>query len=97
MESVERQNELFKRLESSYMKRKKGETTIILENLDFAFSRSELAQINTLWLNEYKLRDIAKKIDRDENETFLALFHLSLKNDNRKTGNIKLKFSQIIG
>lgn len=74
-----------------------GETVIILDHLDFCFSRSELKDIRKSWFQGMTVPEISKKIGRDVNEIFLALFDMTF--DNRKNGrnNIILPLDQIRG
>ncbi|WP_078597133.1 hypothetical protein [Evansella clarkii] len=81
----------------NYMKNEPGESVIILDRFDLLFSRSELAEIKRLWMQGVSLPIIAKKLKRDENEVFLALFHLTFYNDGRKGEGIAIRISQIKG
>ncbi|MCR6116656.1 helix-turn-helix domain-containing protein [Salipaludibacillus agaradhaerens] len=76
---------------------KANEPVVILEELDFLFKRSELAEIHSLWNEGFSIADIAKRLKRDKNELFLAVFHLSMSNNSKKDNNIKIKMSQVIG
>ncbi|WP_078577342.1 helix-turn-helix domain-containing protein [Salipaludibacillus agaradhaerens] len=76
---------------------KANEPVVILEELDFLFKRSELAEIHSLWNEGFSITDIAKRLKRDKNELFLAVFHLSMSNNSKKDNNIKIKMSQVIG
>jgi hypothetical protein len=81
----------------NYMKNEPGESVIILEQFDLMFSRSELAQIKELWLKGVTLPEISERLNRDENELFLALFHLTFQTDGRKKERLWLPLSQIKG
>jgi hypothetical protein len=56
-----------------------GEFILILENLDFCWDEPELLELIELWKEELNLKTLATYFGRDEDETFLALFHLARK------------------
>ncbi|WP_416149478.1 hypothetical protein ACM26V_00315 [Salipaludibacillus sp. HK11] len=70
---------------------------VLLEDVDLMSNSSELTQIKKLWLEGVSLPEIAKTIKRSSNETFLALFHLSLDNKATNNANIRFTFRQLIG
>lgn len=96
---LDSQNKVIASLER-YMEYDRDETVIILEDFELRYTKAELAHIKDLWLEGLSVPQIAETLNRDENELFLAVFHLSLKNDSRKTkknDNIKMTVSQING
>lgn len=51
---------------------------IILEDLDFNFSDTEVERVKTLWRAGAHFKDICKGLkDREADEVFLLLLHLS--------------------
>lgn len=74
-----------------------GESVIILEDLDMLFSRSELALIKAEWVSGTNISDISKMFHREEDEVFLALFHMARNQRKNEKEPIILKFSQILG
>ncbi|SES03013.1 hypothetical protein [Salipaludibacillus aurantiacus] len=89
--------ETIKRMESVYLTKEPGETVVILEELDFTFTRSELAEIKRLWKKGVTLQEMTRKLYRNENELFLAVFHLTFQNRKNGTDGIALNLSQILG
>lgn len=81
----------------NYMVNEPGESVIILERFDLMFSRSELELIKRLWLEGVTLPELSKSLNRDENELFLALFHLTFQTDGRKKERLWLPLDQIKG
>lgn len=85
------------RLESQYMTREPGTTVFILDDFDLTFSESELAEIRRLWVDGHTTIQIANGINRNENEVFLAVFHLSMKNRHNRKDNIVMRVPQLRG
>ncbi len=50
---------------------------IILEDLDFEWEQSEMDKALDLWKEGYGVPDIAVKLNRKLDETFLLMMHLS--------------------
>lgn len=53
---------------------------IILEDLNFTWEEKVIDDVIVMWEKGFPLQDIAEKIERNNEETFLLLMHLSLKN-----------------
>lgn len=50
---------------------------IVLEDLDFLWDRSELREIVQMWQKNFSLHYMAEYLEREPDEIFLALLHLS--------------------
>lgn len=57
---------------------------IVLENLDFAWEEKAIDDVIVMWNKGVSLQDISKEVKRSNNETFLLLMDLSLKNKIKK-------------
>lgn len=58
---------------------------ILLENLEFGMSRSQLNQITDLHNSGMRFEEISKKVERDPYEVVLALLHQA------RTNNVRLR------
>jgi len=54
-----------------------SDNVFVLEDLELAFPRKQLSEITKRWNKGEELEDIAKSIERNPDEVFLALFHQS--------------------
>ncbi|QKS71680.1 hypothetical protein FLK61_34210 [Paenalkalicoccus suaedae] len=84
-------------IERKHMIREFGTTELLFDGMDLAFSVSELAEIRQLWVEGYTTIQIAKRLNRDKNEVFLAVFHLSFKNRKDRKDNIVMRVPQLRG
>jgi len=65
-----------------------SELTIILEDLDFSWFKHEISKVKELWALGEHIADIAKAVNRDQDEVALLITHLARKGkiEKRKTG-----------
>ena len=52
---------------------------IALEELDFSWRESEIADVVTMWTEGYHIADIAKKLSRKSEEVFVMLMDLAMR------------------
>lgn len=56
---------------------KHKEKIIILEDLDFLWSKETIEKVKIMWEMNIGLKGISKVVDREEDEVFLLLLHLA--------------------
>lgn len=56
---------------------KHKEKIVILEDLDFLWSKETIEKVKTMWEINIGLKGISKVVDREEDEVFLLLLHLA--------------------
>lgn len=68
--------------------RPQSELVVILEDLDFSWFKSEIATVKMMWQSGQHITNIAKAVERDQDEVALLIMHLARcgKIKKRKTG-----------
>jgi len=61
-----------------------SELTIILEDLDFSWFKHEISKVKELWALGEHIADIAKAVNRDQDEVALLIMHLARNRKIRK-------------
>ena len=67
-------------LEKRFMKNKPGQTVYLFEELDLTWTKQEMKDFIYLWKEGRSLESLSKYFKRDENETALMIFYLSMRN-----------------
>lgn len=60
---------------------------IILENIDFTWDTETISDVVKMWKEEKPLKDIAKAVGRNKEDTFCLLLDLSMKGSIKKRKN----------
>lgn len=63
---------------------------IILDDIEFAWNKSDIEKVIKLWKYGISFKEIVKRINRDGDEVFLLLLHLSRKGQIKKRKNYLL-------
>jgi hypothetical protein len=87
------ENHVIGRIEAAYMTKRRRDTYLALDDLDFDFTWSlgEVREMKHLWNEGTALEEIAEHFDRDIDECFILLFDLARK------GKIKYRKNSIYG
>lgn len=64
---------------------------IILEDLDFSWFTKEIALVQKMWEQGLHIAELAKTVDRDQDEVALLIMHLA------RQGKIQLRKSGVFG
>lgn len=70
---------------------KQSEVTIILEDIEFCWKNKDIDKVKNLWKANKSLQIIAAEVDRNCDEVFLLLMHLS------RAGEIKKRPGYVWG
>lgn len=85
------ENRAIRQLEGYHMKREHGKLYVVCENLDFTWSRDDVAAFRELWREGHAVPDIAKYFNRKEEEIALLVI------DQSRKGFIKQRRGGLLG
>lgn len=69
--------------------RPKEELVIALDDLDFSWYRQEVERVKKLWIYGWHIADIAKQMQRKQDEVAILIMHLARKGEiKRRKGGI---------
>jgi hypothetical protein len=70
------------------LKLRPGEELIIaLDDLDFSWFHAEIERVKKMWNNDLHIGDIAKELERDQDEVACLIMHLSRQGKIQKREN----------
>lgn len=88
---LSQENRTIARLETAYMKNKRVDTYIALEEVDFIWCRREIEQFRSMWRAGYDIWKIAKLLGRSHHDVVMLAYDQHLK------GKIKTRNGGIFG
>lgn len=69
--------------------RPKEELVIALDDLDFSWYRQEVERVKKLWIYGWHIADIAKQMQRKQDEVAILIMHLARKREiKRRKGGV---------
>lgn len=89
--SLQMENRAIRHIERAYMNIPRSSTYIALEDIDFCWDERTVQKAVFLWNEGLHLHEIAKKLNRPEDDTFAILW------DQSRKGKITLRIGAIYG
>lgn len=73
------ENSTVSKLEKVYLKRKRNQIYIALEDIDFIWSEKEVQKFKLMWDSDYSAQEIASKLKRPIDDVAMLIYDQALK------------------